>query len=115
MRRRAYTWKTNGLTEQEQAEQPKVKEAVRRLFNACAEQDWDTVSKYLPYTKMSQRTKGIIAGLETIYIGEPTKAADGQKWLVPYEIKFKNGGTQKNTMRLKADENTGQFIVLGGF
>ena len=64
---------------------------------------------------MSQRTKGIIAGLETIYIGEPTKAADGQKWLVPYEIKFKNGGTQKNTMGLKADENTGQFIVLGGF
>jgi hypothetical protein len=103
------------LTEQEQAEQPKVKVAVRRLFNACAEQDWDTVSKYLPDTKISQRTKGILAGLETIYIGEPTKAANSNKWLVPYEIKFKNGGTQKNTMGLKADEKTEQFIVLGGF
>jgi outer membrane lipoprotein-sorting protein len=103
------------LTEQEQAEQPKVKEAVRRLFNACTEQDWDTVSKYLPYVNMSQRTKDILAGLETIYIGEPAKAANGKNWLIPYEIKFKNGGTQKNTMGLKADENTGQFIVLGGF
>ena len=102
------------LTEQEQAAQPKVKEAVRRLFNACTEQDWDTVSKYLSDMKMSQRTKDILAGLETIYIGEPTKAANGKSWLVPYEIKCKNGGTQ-NTMRLKADENTGQFIVLGGF
>jgi hypothetical protein len=103
------------LTEQEKAEQPKIKEAVRRLFNACTEQDWDTVSKYLTDTEMSQRTKGIIAGLEILYIGEPTKAANGNKWLVPYEIKFKTGGTQKNTMRLKADENTGQFIVRGGF
>jgi len=103
------------LTEQEKAEQPKVKEAVRRFFNACTEQDWDTVSKYLPSVNMSQRIKGISAGLETIYIGEPAKAAYGGKWLVPYEIKFKNGGTQKNTMRLKADENTGQIIVRGGF
>jgi hypothetical protein len=103
------------LTEQEQAEQPKVKEAVRRFFNAFTEQDWDTVSKYLPYTKMSQRTRDILAGLETIYIGEPAKAANGKKWLIPYEIKFKNGGSQKNTMRLTADENTGQFIVRGGF
>ena len=103
------------LTEQKQAEQPKVKQAVRRLFNACTEQDWDTVSKYLPDMKMSQRTKDILAGLETIYIGEPTKAANGNKWLIPYEIKFKNGGSQKNTMRLRADENTGQFIVRGGF
>jgi hypothetical protein len=64
---------------------------------------------------MSQRTRDILAGLETIYIGEPAKAANGNKWLIPYEIKFKNGGTQKNTMRLTADENTGQFIVRGGF
>jgi len=103
------------LTEQEQAEQPKVKEAVRRFFNAFTEQDWDTVSKYLPDLKMSQRTKDILAGLETIYIGEPAKATNGNKWLIPYEIKFKNGGSQKNTMRLTADENTGQFIVRGGF
>ncbi|MFC1635103.1 hypothetical protein ACFL5Z_09695, partial [Planctomycetota bacterium] len=102
------------LTEQEQAEQPKVKQAVRRFFNACTEQDWDTVSKYLPDMKMSQRTRDILAGLETTYIGEPAKAANGNKWLIPYEIKFKNGGSQKNTMRLKADENTGQFIVRGG-
>ncbi|MHC4328149.1 MAG: hypothetical protein ACYSWW_08535 [Planctomycetota bacterium] len=103
------------LTEQQKAEQPKVKEAVRRFFNAFTEQDWDTVSKYLPNMKMSQRTKGILAGLETIYIGEPAKAANGNKWLIPYEIKFKNGGSHKNTMRLTADENTGQFIVRGGF
>lgn len=64
---------------------------------------------------MSQRTKDIIAGLETIYIEEPTKAANSKKWLVPYEIKLKYGGTLKNTMALKEDENTGQFIVTGGF
>ncbi|MHC4627218.1 MAG: hypothetical protein ACYTDV_09585 [Planctomycetota bacterium] len=102
------------LTEQEKAEQPKVKEAVRRFFNAFIEQDWDTVSKYLPDLEMSQRTRDILAGLETIYIGEPAKATYGGKWLVPYEIKFKYGGSQKNTLRLKADENTGQYIVRGG-
>lgn len=105
---------TRTLTEQEKAEQPKVKEAVKRFFNACTEQDWDTVSKYLPDTTISQNIKGVLAGLETIDIGEPAKAANGNKWLVPYEIKFKTGGTQKNTMRLKADENTGQYIVRGG-
>jgi hypothetical protein len=106
---------SQALTEQEQAAQSKVKEAVRRFFNACTEQDWDTVSKYLPYMKISQRIKDINAGLETMYIGEPFKAANGKNWLVPYGIRFKGGGTQKNTMELKEDENTGQFIVLGGF
>jgi hypothetical protein len=103
------------LTEQEQSAQSKVKEAVRRFFNACTEQDWDTVSKYLPYMKISQRIKDINAGLETMYIGEPSKAANDKNWLVPYGIRFKGGGIQKNTIELEEDEKTGQFIVLGGF
>ena len=103
------------LTEQEQAAQLKVKEAVQRFFNACTEQDWDIVSKYLPYMKISQRIKDINAGLETMFIGEPSRATNSKYWLVPYGIRFKGGGTQRNTMELKEDENTGQFIVLGGF
>ncbi len=106
---------SQALTEQEQAAQSKAKEAVRTFLNACTGQDWDTVSKYLPYMKISQRIKDINAGLETMYIGEPSRAADGKNWLVPYAIRFKGGGTQRNTMELKEDENTGQFIVLGGF
>jgi hypothetical protein len=102
-------------TGQEQASRSKVKEAVRKFFNACTVQDWDTVSNYLPYMKIDQRIKDINAGLETMYIGEPSRAANGKNWLVSYEIKFKGGGIQKNTMELKEDENTGQFIILGGF
>lgn len=102
-------------TEQEQAAQSKVKEAVRKFFNACTVQDWDTVSNYLPYMKIDQRIKDINARLETMYIGKPFKAANGKNWLVSYEIKFKSGGIQKNTMELKEGENTGQFIILGGF
>jgi hypothetical protein len=106
---------SQALTEQEQAAQSKVKEAVRRFFNACTDQDWDTVSKYLPYMKISQRIKDIFAGLETMYVGEPSRAANSKNWLVPYGIKFKGGGPQRNTLELKEDENTGQFIVLAGF
>jgi len=102
------------LTEQEQAAQSKVKEAVRTFLNACTGQDWDTVSKFLDMT-ISQRIKDISAGLETTYIGEPSRAANGKNWLVPYAIRFKGGGTQRTSMELEEDKNTGQFIVLGGF
>jgi len=103
------------LTEQEQAAQSKVKEMVRKFFNAFTVQDWDTVSKYCPYIKIDQRIKDYIGNIELISIGEPFKSGNYSGWFVPYEIKFKNGGSQKNTIRLKADENTGQLIVLGGF
>jgi len=106
---------SQALTEQEQAALPKIKEAVRTFLNACTGQDWDTVSKFLPHVTISQRIKDVSAGLETTYIGEPSRAANGKNWLVPYAVRFKGGGTQKNSMELEEDKNTGQFIVLGGF
>ncbi len=101
--------------EQSTTESDIAKEAVRGFLNACAEEDWDTVSKFLPYMEISPRIKDINAELQIIHIGESSKTANGEGWLVPYEIKFKGGGIQKNTMELKQDKDTGQLIVLGGF
>ncbi len=102
-------------SDEDATEKEMAKEAAKALFQACAGQDWDEVSKFLPNTKINQQLKNVLGGLETIFIGEPFRANKFSGWCVPYEIKFKSGNTQRHTLELRKDKPTNRYIVLGGF
>jgi hypothetical protein len=103
------------LADAEKDEQPKVKEVVRKFFQACRDEDWNEVMQYLLNVRINQRLKNILGGLETRFIGEPFKSDKFDGWRVPYEIKYKGGNTQKHTLELRKDVTTGRYIVVGGF
>lgn len=103
------------LTDTEKDEQPMVREAVGKFFQACRDENWNEVMQYLPNVRINQRLKNILGGLETRFIGEPIKSDKFDGWRVPYEIKYKEGNTQKHTLELRKDITTGKYIVVGGF
>ena len=102
------------LTDTEKDEQPMVKEVVRKLFQACSEEDWDEFSTLWPGLTLNERQKTMLGGLEIIHIGEPSKTDDSATWYVPYQIKFKLGGVRKRNLRVRYDETTKRFIARGG-
>ncbi len=111
--------RSNGpLTSQQAAE---ATQAARVFFEAVANGDWTTVAKYWPpgslkgvddlfTSSLKQHTAGMqIVSLDTPY-------ADRQRPFVidvPYEVQWKSGGTQTNSLRLEKGRN-GQWIWVGG-
>jgi len=106
------------LTDTEKDEQPMVKEFVRKLFQACRDEDWDEFATLCPNLrpKWGKKQKTFMGGLEIVHIGEPFKTDDSSKWYVPYEIKSKLefGRIRKNTLRIRYDEATQKYIPRGG-
>ncbi len=104
------------LTDTEKDEQPMVREFVRKLFQACANKDWDEFSKLWPGLSLNKMQKSLMGGLEIISIGDPFKSTDSSKWYVPYEIKSKLefGRIRKNNLRIRYDEDTQKYIPRGG-
>jgi hypothetical protein len=102
------------LTDEEKDEMLRAKEVVRKLFQACSEEDWDEFSNLWPGLKINQMQKTILGGLEIIHIGEPFKTDDSAMWYVPYQIKLKLGEVKKRNLRVRYDETTKRFVACGG-
>ena len=102
------------LTDEEKDELLKAKEVVRKLFQACNDEDWDEFSNLWPGLKINQMQKTILGGLEIIHIGEPFKTDDSATWYVPYQIKLKLGEVKKRNLRVRYDETTKRFVACGG-
>jgi hypothetical protein len=102
------------LTDEEKDELLRAKEVVRKLFQACSEEDWDEFSNLWPGLKINQMQKTILGGLEIIHIGEPFKTDDPTTWYVPYQIKLKLGEVKKRNLRVRYDETTKRFVACGG-
>jgi len=108
------------LTSQDAAD---AKQAARDFFNAFKDGDWDTVAKYWPPNApkgrqvndiFTDKVKGLVSGLEIVSIGTPYKEA-GNGWvMIPYEVQFKGGGSQTNSLRMQKGP-AGQWIWGGGF
>ena len=58
--------------------------------------------------------KAAVSGLEIVSLGTPYKEGPNSWILVPYEVRWKGGGTQTNGLRLGKD-STGQWHWEGGF
>jgi len=96
-------------------------QAAKDFLEAMKNEDWNTVAKYWPPNVPKGKhfediftadNKAIVGGLEIVSLGTPYR--EGQSILVPYEVQWKNGGTQKNNLRLQF-VGDGQWIWEGGF
>ena len=98
-------------------------QATRGFLEAIQNADWNTVAKYWPSNVpkgksvddiFTDKMKSYVSGLEIISLGTPYKEGPNSWILVPYEIRWKDGGTQKNNLRLGQGRD-GQWIWQGGF
>jgi RNA polymerase sigma factor (sigma-70 family) len=98
-------------------------QAARGFLEAIQNADWNTVAKYWPSNVpkgksvddiFTDKMKSYVTGLEIISLGTPYKEGPNSWILVPYEIRWKDGGTQKNNLRLGQGRD-GQWIWQGGF
>jgi RNA polymerase sigma factor (sigma-70 family) len=98
-------------------------QAARGFLEAIQNADWSTVAKYWPSNVpkgksvddiFTDKMKSYVTGLEIISLGTPYKEGPNSWILVPYEIRWKDGSTQKNNLRLGQGRD-GQWIWQGGF
>jgi outer membrane lipoprotein-sorting protein len=91
------------------------KQTAEAFFKACADENWDEFLKFYGSSRVDERIKEFYGGLEIISIGEPFKSGLYPGWFVPYEIKFKNGGTKKMNLAVRNDNPAKRYVVDGGF
>lgn len=112
------TVKIQKLSPQQAAE---ATQAVRRFFDAVASGDWKTVGQYWPPNAPKGRgvddiftpqLKDFAFEMQVVRMGTPYQ--QGKMIFVPYEVRWKDGGTQTNNFRL-ARGSDGRWIWNGGF
>ncbi len=106
--------KIEKLPDNEKYEKMTPKEAAQAFFEACAKEDWEEVLKFESFTRISDRSKKYLGGLEVISIGEPFQSKSYPGWYVPYEIKLKNGKVKKHNLAFKKRQPANRYIVDGG-
>ncbi len=95
-------------------EQMTPKEAATAFFQACAEENWDELVKFMGRTAVPQLMKDYLGGLEIISIGEPFQSANYSGWFVPYEVKLKSGQVKKHNLAIRKDNPANRFEYDGG-
>ena len=104
------------LPDNERYEKMTPKEAAEVFFQACAEGNWQEVLKFRTTSRVDDRLKSYLGGLEIISLGEPfqSEGYSRQGWLVPYEIRLKSGQIIKHNLAMRKDNRAKRFIVDGG-
>lgn len=90
------------------------KEMTRAFFEACADENWEEALKFYSTSEIPQSIKDNLGGLEIISIGEPFQSGLYPGWIVPCEIKFKNGAIQKGHLTVRNDNPAQRYIIDGG-
>jgi hypothetical protein len=101
------------LPNNEKYEKMAPKETAAAFFEACSKEDWDEAEKFCPYL-VNKSMRAPLAGLQVISLGEPFQEKPSPDWLVPYEIKLKDGETSKSNLRLSNDNPGKRYVVEGG-
>lgn len=91
------------------------KEMTIVFFQACADEDWDELLKFMSDSEIRQETKDYYGGLEIISIGEPFKTDEYHGWLVPYEVRLKSGSIKKWNLAVSNRNLIQRYICDGGF
>ena len=104
------------LPDNERYENMTPKEAAETFFQACAEENWEEVLKFWTASRIDERLKAYLGGIEIISIGEPfqSKGYSSKGWLVPYEIRLKTGHVKKHNLAIRKDNDANRFVVDGG-
>jgi hypothetical protein len=102
------------LPDNEKYQQMGPKEMVQTFFQACADENWDEILKFVSSSEVPQWLKDKYGGLEIISIGEPFKSGGYSGWFVPYEIRLKSGDTQKYNISIRNDNPANRYVQDGG-
>ena len=85
--------------------------------------DWDTVARFWPTGPgvnkkfddvFTDKTKDNVSGLEIVSIGTPYRESGNGWTMIPYEVQFKGGGSETNSLRMQKRPD-GQWMWGGGF
>jgi hypothetical protein len=101
--------------ELEKYENMTPKEMTIVFFQACADEDWDELLKFMSDSEIRQETKDYYGSLEIISIGEPFKTDEYHGWLVPYEVRLKSGSIKKWRLAVSNRNLVQRYICDGGF
>jgi hypothetical protein len=99
---------------------PKIKETVRLYLQACGDQNWDEILKHAPgFAKLTPEQRASfnvpLGGLEVTQIGTPFKIGADDIWRIPCQIKWRGqGDADEDEIRVRYDQNLGQFVICGG-
>jgi hypothetical protein len=102
------------LTDNEKYQQMGPREMAQAFFQACADENWDEILKFKPFSEVPQWLKDKYGGLEIISISEPFKSGSYSGWFVPYEVKLKSGGIQKYNLAVRNDNPAKRYVQDGG-
>jgi hypothetical protein len=102
------------LPDNEKYQQMGPGEMAQAFFQACADENWDEILKFEPFSEVPQWLKDKYGGLEIINIGEPFKSGGYSGWFVPYEVGLKSGGTQKLNLAVRNDNPAKRYVEDGG-
>ena len=100
-----------------------AQQAARDFFTAMQNSDWDAVAKFWPEGPgvnkkfddiFTSQIKDLVSGLEIVSIGTPYREPGNGWTMIPYEVQFKGGGSQKNNLRMQKQPD-GHWIWGGGF
>ncbi len=101
--------------ELEKYEKMTPKEMTIVFFQACANEDWDELLKFMSDSEVRQKTKDYYGGLEIISIGEPFNTDDYHGWFVPYEVRLKSGKIKKWNLAVSNRNLVQRYMCDGGF
>ena len=106
------------LTPQQSTE---ATQAARSFLEAVRNEDWNAVAKFWPQDApkhfddiFTEKTKGYVGGLKIISLGTPYMERPRSWVFVPYEVRFKNGDRQTNSLRIRQHPD-GHWDWVGGF
>ena len=74
------------------------------------------VLKFWSTSRIDDRIKAYLGGLEIISLGEPFQSEGYCRlgWFVPYEIRFKSGQVKKMNLAIRKDNPAKRFVIDGG-
>jgi len=101
--------------ELEKYENMTPKEMTIVFFQACADEDWNELLKFMSDSEIRQETKDYYGGLEIISIGEPFNTDEYHGWFVPYEVRLKSGSIKKWRLAVSNRNLVQRYICDGGF
>jgi len=101
--------------ELEKYENMTPKEMTIVFFQACADEDWEELLKFMSDSEIRQETKDYYGGLEIISIGESFKTDEYHGWFVPYEVRLKSGSIKKWKLAVSNRNIVQRYMCDGGF
>ena len=92
-----------------------AEQTARAFFEACSQENWSEVEKFLRESPLDHLLKQELGGLEIIQIGTAFTSNASPDQFVPYKIKLKNSYDKELNLALRKDEPTGRWFVDGGW